>query len=312
MNFINYLIKKQKILILFILFFIISSIASPYFLTYENIINLLFQVSIYGIIACGVTFVTIGGEFDLSVGAMMAMSGVICVQLTNRFGLWTVIPALVLLPPIIGWIYGVLVSKLSISSFIVTLGGMFIYRGLAYLFSGSVPIASQLDNYGIFGTGKLFTVPYPVILFFIVILISEFILAKTKFGRNVFAVGGNLSVAKYTGINTSFYKTMTYIICAFTVILAGLLFSSRLNTANPLDGEDAAMSIYSAVVLGGTSLSGGEGGAIKTLIGVLLLGLITNALNLLGVFSYYQLTIKGLLLISVIFVERYYKSRNKT
>ena len=304
-------VKDQKVLIATILLFIISAIISPHFLSKINLSNLLLQISVTGIVSVGVMFVMLTGEFDISVGSLMAFYGILSIQLTNKVGYWAALAALIPLALIIGCIYGTLVAKVKINSFVVTLGGMLFYRGLGYILCNSEPVSATNRIYGWIGMGSFKGLNYVVYVFLLLILISYFIIRKTNFGRNIMATGGNYDVAKASGVNVDFYKYATYVICAFTAMLAGMLAASRLLRAMPNAGEDASMTAISSVVIGGTSMAGGEGGALQTLLGVFLLGLINNILNMLGVNAYYQQFIRGAILIIIVCFDRFYRNKDK-
>lgn len=304
-------VKDQKVLIATILLFFLSAIISPHFLTKINLSNLLLQISITGIVSVGVMFVMLTGEFDISVGSLMAFYGILSIQLTNKFGYWSALVAIVPLALIIGCIYGTLVAKVKINSFVVTLGGMLFYRGLGYILCNSEPVSAADRVYGWIGMNSFLGLNYVVYVFLILTLISYFLLRKTNFGRNIMATGGNYDVAKASGVNVDFYKYSTYVICAFTAMLSGMLAASRLLRAMPNAGEDASMTAISSVVIGGVSMAGGEGGALQMLLGVFLLGLINNILNMLGVNAYYQQFIRGAILIVIVCFDRFYRNKDK-
>lgn len=304
-------LKDQKVLIATILLFIVSAIISPHFLSGRNLANLMLQISTTGIISVGVMFVMLTGEFDISVGSLMAFYGILSVQLSNSVGYWAAWAALIPLSLIVGCIYGFLVAKVKINSFVVTLGGMLFYRGLGYILCNSEPISATGKDYGWIGQNSFLGLNYVVYVFLLLILISWFIIRKTTFGRNIMATGGNYDVAKASGVNVNFHKYATYVICAFTAMLAGMLAASRLSRAVPNAGEDASMTAISSVVIGGTSMAGGEGGALQTLLGVFLLGLINNILNMMGVNAYYQQFIRGGILIVIVCFDRYFRNRAK-
>ena len=304
-------VKDQKVLIATILLFIISAVISPHFLSKINLSNLLLQISTTGIISVGVMFVMLTGEFDISVGSLMAFYGILSIQLTNKFGYWSALVAIIPLALIIGCIYGTLVAKVKINSFVVTLGGMLFYRGLGYILCNSEPVSATNRVYGWIGMNSFLGLNYVVYVFLILTLISYFLLRKTNFGRNIMATGGNYDVAKASGVNVDFYKYSTYVICAFTAMLAGMLAASRLLRAMPNAGEDASMTAISSVVIGGVSMAGGEGGALQMLLGVFLLGLINNILNMLGVNAYYQQFIRGAILIIIVCFDRFYRNKDK-
>lgn len=302
-------VKDQKVLLAAIVLFIVSAILSPYFFSFINLSNLMLQISAYGIVSVGVMFVMLTGEFDISVGSLMAFYGVLSVMISNKIGYWAALVALIPLSILVGCIYGFLVANIKINSFVVTLGGMLFYRGLCYILCNSEPLSSTNKVYAWIGTGSLFRVNYAVYIFLLLVVVSWFIIRKTTFGRNICATGGNYEVAKSSGVNVNFYKYSTYVICAFTAMLAGMLSTSRLSRAMPNAGEDASMQAISAVVIGGTSMAGGEGGALQTLLGVFLMGLINNILNMMGVMAYYQQFIRGAILIIIVFFDRFYRNR---
>ena len=305
------LIKKQKVLIATIILFIVSCFASPVFLTGMNLSNLLLQISTYGIVSIGVMFVMLTGEFDVGVGSVLAFSGILSVLVTNKFGYGAALALLIPGAFIIGGINATLIDKVKFNSFVATLGAMYFYRGIGYILCDAKPVSCKNTAYAWVGTTKFLGISMISWIFLFGILVSWFVIRKTRFGRNLMATGGNYEVAKSSGINVSFYKYSAYIICAFCSLLAGVLLSSRLSRAVPTVGDDASMSAISSVVIGGTSMSGGEGGALQTLLGVFLMGLITNILNTLGVVAYYQQIIKGAILIIIVCFDRFFRNRKQ-
>lgn len=302
---------KEKMLIVLILMFITMSFLSPVFFTPINLINMLYQISIYGIIACGMTVAIICGDFDLSVGSVAALSGLMVVILDTKIGLVPAILVTLGCGCLIGLINGLLITKGGINAFIVTLGAMTAYYGLALKICNGDPIQSSNEKLMDIGNGTIFTIPYPVIIFIVFILLTQLVLLKTSFGRNLYATGGNYEVAKLTGIKVKFYKTAIFMITSFTASVGGILLASRLGTGAPNQAQDAAMTVVSAVVIGGTSLAGGQGNTIRTFMGLLILGILTNALNLLNVYPYFQLALKGLILIAVVATDSYFKKNAK-
>ena len=314
------ILNKTKLFIVFILFFAIASLTSEYFLSWSNMNNLLIQVAAYGIVACGMTFAVISGEFDISVGSVMVLAGVMGIALINTLGWWAAIIAWLLLTLFVGVGYTFLCVKLGMSSFIATLGGSVFYRGLAYVITGDgTPIRplgkayTQLANLSVVTIKGLDRIPIKihmlVVVFFVCVLICQFIQKRTSFGRRIYATGCDYEVAKAAGINVVFYKGASFTLCALFSVLGGILMTSRLNVAAPNAAEDAGMTALSAVVLGGASLDGGTGSAFGTFMGVMILGLITNALNMMGINSYIQLAVKGALLILFVSMERFFKNQ---
>ena len=314
------ILNKTKLLIVFVIFFAIASLTSDYFLTWSNMNNLLIQVAAYGIVSCGMTFAVISGEFDISVGAVMVLAGVMGVALINSFGWWAAIIAWLLLTLFVGIGYTLLCVKLGMSSFIATLGGSVFYRGLAYLITGDgTPIRPVGTAYGKLASTSVLTIKgleripikiqMLVVIFFVCVIACQFIQKRTSFGRRIYATGCDYEVAKAAGINVFFYKGAAFTLCSLFSVIGGIMMTSRLNVAAPNAAEDAGMTALSAVVLGGASLDGGTGSSFGTFMGVMILGLITNALNMMDVNSYIQLAVKGALLILFVSMERYFKNQ---
>lgn len=306
------IIREQKPLIVLLAIIIVMSIASSFFLTIDNITNILIQASIYGIMACGMTFAIIGGDFDLSVGSIMALSGLISVLAEPYIGQIFSIMMGILSACLLGLVNGFLIAKCHISSFIATIGTSYIIKGIALKISDGNPIISKNSWYAEIGNGKLFGIPFLILLLIALVLITWYILTSTRFGRNIYTMGGNSEVAHNSGINIAFYKISVFILSGLAAGIAGILNSSKLNTASALHGDNAALSVITGVVIGGTSLIGGVGSIGKSIIGILIFSVITNALDLLGVFSYYQTAIRGILLILIIGLGAWSRAKIKS
>lgn len=303
-------LRENKMLLLFLAIFASMSFASPYFLTTSNMENVLIQASTYGIMACGMSFVIISAEFDLSIGSTMSLCGLISILLAPVFGQFFAILIALLAGSLIGLVNGLLIARAKISSFIVTIGMMSLVKGLALKVSGGSPVISQNAWFNALGNSTVAGVPALILIFALFVAVSMYVLSRTKFGRNIYAVGGNLEVAFNSGINVIFHKTTAFVICSFTAAAAGILLASRLNTGSALHGDSAALLVISGVVIGGTSLSGGVGSITKSIVGIFIFTLITNSLDLLRVFSYYQIAIRGALLVLIIGVDAYSRNRN--
>jgi ribose/xylose/arabinose/galactoside ABC-type transport system permease subunit len=302
-------ILNEKVALLLIVMVVLMTFLNPIFLTSFNIIDILTQISIYGIISCGMTIAIIGGEFDLSVGSVAALSGLITVMLSKHIGVFPAIIVTLIFGILVGLVNGLLVTKAGINSFIVTLAAMTAYFGVALKICDGMPVRTNSEVFTNIGNGTLFNIPYPVFIYLIFIIITHLILTRTRFGRNVFATGGNFEVAKMTGINVGFYKTAIFVVASFTAAVGGVLLAARLGTANPNSAKDAAMYVISAVVIGGTSLSGGKGSALRTVLGIMILGVLANALNLLNVYPYFQDALRGLILVVVVAFDSYFKKK---
>lgn len=307
------IIKKiydQKVLLILIAITIFASLFSPYFLTSHNIINLVSQLSIHGIMAFAMTFVILNKEFDLSIGAVMAFSGIFLVLVASKFGIVIAIILTLLMGAVIGAISGLLVSFLGLNSFIVTLCGMFFYNGLALSLSDGKPFNVQEPILNWLVGNKFLNIPNLIWIFVLFYMIAHYVLTKTKFGRNVYAVGGNETVAKLSGISVRFYKVSVFVISGVTASFAGILLTGTLNSASPFVGSATALTVISSVVIGGTSLAGGEGSVTKTVMGLFVLGILDNILALMNVHSFYQTLILGILLVVVIGSDYYFRSAN--
>ena len=287
-------LRDYGVIIGFLILCTIISFSTPNFLTQTNILNLLRQSSIIGIIATGMTFVIISGNFDLSVGAVAALSGAVTMSfLSKGHNLIIAILISIAVGAVIGAINGILVSKVNIPSLIATMGMVTITRGLLLLYTGGYPVSAFNETLSAIGNNYFLGIPIPVIIFFLGIIISFIVLTYTKFGRYVFAVGGNQDASRLSGINIDKYKIYVFIINGCFAALAGIVLVSRLGTATPVAGDGYDLVSIAAVVIGGTSVAGGEGNVLMTIIGVLLISVISNSFNLLGVNIYFQYIFKG-------------------
>lgn len=290
-----------------ILLIIVVSILNPSFLSIANIFNVLRQVSISAIIAFGMTFVILTGGIDLSVGSTLALTGAIAASLlasgTDPF---LTMGIALIIGLILGAINGVIITKGKVAPFIATLATMTIYRGLTLVYTDGRPISGLGDHYSfqLFGKGYFLGFPVPVVTMVIAFVILYFILQKTTFGRRVYAVGGNEEAAKLSGIHTDKVKIAVYAITGFLAALAALILTSRLNSAQPTAGESYELDAIAAVVLGGTSLNGGKGWIFGTLIGALIIGVLNNGMNLIGVSSFWQQVVKGIVILIAVLMDR--------
>ncbi|MCF7890948.1 ABC transporter permease [Candidatus Bipolaricaulota bacterium] len=297
-------------LIALIVLVIISSFASPYFLKWRNITNVLRQISYTGIIALGMTFVIIAGGIDLSVGSMTAFVGGIVIILLNHFGggmfaILIAIGAALLMGAAAGAFNGLIITKGKVAPFIVTLGTWGMFRSLTLYISGAGEFRSNSFLFPKLGMGYFLRIPIPVWVLLVMAIFYGILLNRTKFGRYACAVGSNERVAKYSAINVQRIKFITYIITGFNVAVTSVLLSSRLNSINPTTaGSGFELDAIAAVIIGGTALSGGTGSILGTLIGAIILGIVNNMLNLLGVSPYLQGTVRGLVIIGAVLIQR--------
>lgn len=298
--------KLGPLLGLFILIVIVS-ILNPSFLEPLNILNLLRQVSINALIAFGMTFVILTGGIDLSVGSTLALSSAfVANMLVAGYDPILSILAGCLLGGVMGMINGLLVTQGKMAPFIATLATMTIFRGLTLVYTDGNPITGLGDSmtFQLFGRGYQFGIPVPAITMIIAFAVLWVVLHKTAFGRKTYAIGGNEKAAIVSGIKVSRVKIMIYSLAGMLSALAGAILTSRLNSAQPTAGTSYELDAIAAVVLGGTSLSGGRGRIVGTLIGALIIGTLNNGLNLLGVSSFYQMVVKGIVILIAVLIDR--------
>ncbi len=291
---------------LFGLFFLclILWILTPYFMTVSNLLNITEQTSINAIIAVGMTFVIISAGIDLSVGSIMAFSGVILASaLQAGFSLPVAIIIGLSIGALCGVINGVLISYGKLPPFISTLGMMSVARGAALLSSGGRPVSGFSESFRFLATGKILHIPMPVLIMAIVFLIAHFVLTRTKLGRYTYAIGGNEEAALLSGVNVKHYKIYIYAISGLLSGVAAVILTARLNSAQPIAGIMYELDAIAATVIGGTSLVGGVGTITGTLIGALIMGVLRNGLNLLGVSSFIQQTVIGTVIIGAVLID---------
>ncbi|MBA7509309.1 L-arabinose transport system permease protein AraH [subsurface metagenome] len=302
-------IKKYGVLIGFLFISIVVSIITPNFLTYINILNIIRQSTIIGLMAIGTTYVIIGGDFDISIGSTLALTAAIVLGFQEYVPWYIAIVIALLIGSLIGFVNGILTAKVKMIGIIVTVGTMTIVRGLTYLYTGGYPIVGKSESFKFIGSGYFGFLPFPIIIWIVMVIFWQFILSKTKLGRYTLAVGGNKEVARLSGVPVDFYKIMTFIIGGLMAAMGGIIYASRLNVATPLAGDGYELDAIASTVIGGTSVSGGEGSVVGTVVGVLLLAVIGNVFNLLGVHVYIQYVIKGIVIIAVVGFDSYTKYR---
>ena len=299
--------KNYGIFVVFIVLEIILMILSPNaFAKPRNLINVVKQASINGVLACGMMFVIIAGGIDLSAGSVVALSGVVAAYLAQMQGIPIILPILGALGTgaLIGLINGFGAAYAELPPFIITLATMSIVRGAALILSGGSPVFGLQEQFeGIAGISIANVIPILVLYFLLIPVFSGFILNKTVFGRHVYAIGGNSITAKVSGINVKSMLLRVYIICGVFSGIAGLLIASRTMQGSPTVGVGYEMDAIAAVVIGGVSMSGGSGKWYGTIIGALLLALISNGLDILGVSSNFQQIIKGIIIAVAVYLD---------
>jgi ribose/xylose/arabinose/galactoside ABC-type transport system permease subunit len=299
-------LKRHGILIVLILTLLAMWLVKPEFVRPANLLNILRQTAVnYGIMAVGMTLVILTGGIDLSVASQLALAGVLSATLEHAG--WSV-PVLVgttlLFGCFMGWINGVIITKAKVTPFVVTLGTMSIARGVAHIVTDGQPISRFGGSFRFLGSGYLLSVPVPILLFLLTVVAAAVVLHRTRLGRYLYAIGGNPAAARLSGIAVDSYTTVAYVLCGLTAALAAIVFTARLDTAESIAATGFELDVVASVVIGGTSLMGGRGGVVGTLIGALTIGTINNAMNLLQITSYYQSVVKGIVIVAAVVLDR--------
>jgi ribose transport system permease protein len=283
---------------------------TPHFLTVSNLLNVMEQTTINAVIAAGMTFVIVSAGIDLSVGSLVAVAGVVLAgALHANMPLAVAIAASLATGFVFGLLNGLAITLGNLPPFIATLGMMSIARGCALLFTDGRPISGFDAAFRSVATGRVLGIPAPVIVTAGVFVVAQFVLAETRFGRYVYAIGGNEEATRLSGVNVRLHKTMVYGVSGLASAVAAVLLTARLNSAQPIAGIMYELDAIAATVIGGTSLMGGEGGLGGTIIGALIMGVLRNGLNLLGVSSFVQQIVIGLVIVIAVLVDTALKAR---
>ena len=304
------LLVREKILTALILMFIVVSTLSQSFLGVGNLANLLTQIGLYGVVALGMTFAIIGGDFDLGAGSMVSFASMAVAALLPVMGTVLSILAAMVFALISGLINGLLVAKAKINAFIVTFGSMVALKGLALSIGEGRPISTApYAAFNRIATAGIGRVSLIFIVFMVLLVACHYVLTYTRFGRNIYATGGNFDVAKATGINVGFYKMMLFVLSGLFAAAGGILMASRVTTGHPTIGDDMTMTVIAGVVIGGTSLAGGKGNIWRTLLGITVMMFLSNAFDALVIQPYVQRIIKGAIIIGVVAFDSYSKKK---
>ncbi len=304
--FLGVFINNKGILCVLVLLCVIVTFATDKFLTTNNIVSVLRQISINTYIALGMTFIIILGHIDLSVGAIVAMSGTLTVGFIVNQGIPMGLAILfgILFGVIAGFVSGSVVAHFRVPAFIITMAMMNICRGIPYVYSGGQSTRINNKFFAEIGTGYLFnTIPLPVVYMVILIVVFSFMLGKTKFGTYIYAIGGNREAARLSGVPIKKVEIAVFTLSGFLSAFAGLVLCSRMYSGQPSVGDGYELDAIAACVLGGTSMSGGRGRISGTVIGAMVIGIISNGLNLIGVSSYWQLIVKGLIIACAVLLD---------
>jgi inositol transport system permease protein len=309
--------SKYGIFLIFAVMILAASILSPAFLSSTNLINIVRQMSIVGLIALGVTGVIVSAGIDLSSGSVVGLTAVVAASLAQDpeysaafypgLHLPFIVPVLAacVVGALVGLINGSLVAKARIPPFIATLGTYTAIRGVANLYTGGRPISNLTDEYNFIGQGDVFGLPVPIIILVVMATVTHILYAHTKFGKYIYAIGGNEQAARVSGINASRYKMLIYVYASFLAGLAGLVVSSRIGSGQPGLGVGYELDAIAAAVIGGTSLSaGGIGTVAGTIVGALIIGVLNNTLDLMNVSAFWQQIVKGCIIVGAVILDQ--------
>jgi putative xylitol transport system permease protein len=308
------ILQEYGIFLAFLLLVGILALSNEFFLTPGNISNVLLQTSINGILAIGMTFVILTRGIDLSVGSVVALAGMVSASFVTSsatagiagapYPMVVALAAGILVGVACGALVGFIVSRFSVPAFVATLGMLSAARGATLIYGGGKPVPGLSPEFRWIGTGNILGIPMPVILLALVFGVSWWVLTRTRFGRYIYAVGGNPHAAKTSGLNVTRIRFMVYVISGALSGLAGMILSARTGSALPQAGIAYELDAIAAVVIGGTSLSGGVGRVTGTLIGALIIGVMNNGLDLMGIQSYYQQVLKGALIVGAVMLDQ--------
>jgi inositol transport system permease protein len=321
------LLSRLAPLLFLLVLILMFAVLDPRFLSEINLFNVMRQISITGLIALGMTFVILTGGIDLSVGSVLAFAGLVAAALAKGgspggglaldetagagHGVALAAGAAMAIGLAAGFVQGMAITTLDVPPFVVTLGGLSAFRGAALLFSGGGPISGFDAAYRWWGQGKIGPVPVPVILFLAGAVICHVVLRHTRYGRHVYAVGGNPEAARLSGLNVRALILSVYAVIGFFAGLAGFVLSSRLNSSEAVAGIGYELTVIAAVVIGGTSLFGGVGSVAGTVVGAVLIGVLINGLVLMNVSPYVQQIIIGVIIVLAVAFDRFVKTRRR-
>ncbi len=303
----TWLLEQKSLIALLVLIAVVSSMSSNFF-SLNNLFNILQQTSVNAIMAVGMTLVILTAGIDLSVGSLLALTGAVAASVVGlEVNVLVAVGASLALGAAIGAVTGVIVAKGKVQAFIATLVMMLLLRGITMVYTNGSPVntgfSDVADAFGWFGIGRPLGVPTPVWIMAVVFIAAWYMLHHTRLGRYIYALGGNEAATRLSGISVDRVKVIVYSLCGLLAALAGVIEVARLSSAQPTAGTGYELDAIAAVVLGGTSLSGGKGRIMGTLIGALILGFLNNGLNLLSVSSYYQMIVKAVVILLAVLVD---------
>ena len=297
--------EALSLAVVYALIFVILSVLSPFFLTTQNLINLLMATSILAIVAVFTTMLMISGGLDLSVGSTVALSGVVIAVLQPLIGIWPAALGGLLCGTLVGLLNGLLVTKVGINAVITTLGTLYVARGAAFVLSDGLTKPVFDEQFALLGSGKILGIPFPILVALVLFIIGFIVLNFTTYGRALYAVGGNAEASRLASLPVTRYRITAYLLSGFSAGLAGVILTARLYAAAPQAATGLEFSVIAAVVLGGTSLAGGKGTMLGTFFGVLILGTLNNGMTLLSLSSDYQQIVQGLVLLLAVAIDQF-------
>jgi inositol transport system permease protein len=313
---ISVVFSKYGIFLIFIVMIVVASLLSPAFVSSTNLINIVRQMSVVGLIALGVTGIIVSAGIDLSSGSVVGLTAVVAASLAQSPDAATFYPGLhlplvvpvaaaCLVGALVGLINGTLVAKTRIPPFIATLGTFTAIRGAANLYTSGRPISDLTDDYDFIGQGDVLGVPVPIIILVVMAVVTHILYAHTKFGKYIYAIGGNEQAARVSGIDAARYKMLIYVYASFLAGLAGVVVSSRIGSGQPGLGVGYELDAIAATVIGGTSLSaGGIGTVAGTIVGALIIGVLNNTLDLMNVSAFWQQIVKGCIIVGAVILDQ--------
>ncbi|MBP6654021.1 MAG: ABC transporter permease [Propionivibrio sp.] len=305
------LATKQKAFLAIVGMLAVMAFFPTNFYTAFNLLDMLNSTSILLILAFGVTLTVISGGCDLSIGGILVVAGIIAIKLLDVMPIWAAILCALAFGAFVGFINGFLVVQQKTEPFIITLGMGMLLTGVAQQLTDARPVPASNPDFMMIGNGDFFGVPYLVIIMLVCFAVTHWLMRYTAYGRNLYAIGGDYEVALYSGINVVRTKWMAFVISGMAAALAGVLLSSKLNTGSSIYGETAALIVNCGVVVGGTSFAGGIGGIPQSALGLLVFGILDNAMNMLGISSYIQILLKGAVIVGIIWMDCFYRKRRR-
>ena len=305
------LATKQKAFLAIVGMLAVMAFFPTNFYTAFNLLDMLNSTSILLILAFGVTLTVISGGCDLSIGGILVVAGIIAIKLLDVMPMWAAILCALAFGAFVGFVNGFLVVQQKTEPFIITLGMGMLLTGVAQQLTDARPVPASNPDFMMIGNGDFFGVPYLVIIMLVCFAAAHWLMRYTAYGRNLYAIGGDYEVALYSGINVVRTKWIAFVISGMAAALAGVLLSSKLNTGSSIYGETAALIVNCGVVVGGTSFAGGIGGIPQSALGLLVFGILDNAMNMLGISSYIQILLKGAVIVGIIWMDCFYRKRKR-